>query len=149
MTVLKLAANHHNTAGLLALHDISPPLFKRYKGDVRHIWHDYEARVRDGRRGWKWIGRPWIEILLQALTESEKGLLRSTFCPGTAENAPVTVYCYNQRVQAWIPYNGTFHWPGDGQSEWYLEGWRGTVIVIDDLQPISAHSDGFAVEAHA
>ncbi len=141
-TLEKLAPGHNNTAGLLALWELQPPLFENYRLDVLTEWHGCESRVRAADRSWKTLGRPYVDILLAAITVAERQLLRSTYCPG--QTAPVTIQTLNKDLDLVRIYNGTLEWM-DNEQEVYTQGaWTEVRLRISDLILYSPFSRAFS-----
>lgn len=132
----QMATGHDNPGGLTYLHALNPPNFELYRVDVRHLLYPYESRRRAGDRSWAKIGRPYLDLLLAAITPGEYKLLLTTYCNGV-ERAPVTVRAYDPRAMTWGNYNGQFNRP-DPASEmtWRLNGWQNVRITIDDLEAL-------------
>ena len=140
-TVFKLAAGENNPGGLQRLDEIASPLFDLYRLDVRTEWHEWEARQRAGDLSVTITGRPYVVVLLDAISATERQLFRTTYCAG--QYAPVTVQVYNKFYGGTLIYNGQFEWPDFPDEQSYFGGWRDIRLVISNLRRYTAFSSAF------
>ena len=134
------AKAHDNVAGLVALHTLTPPLFGRYMLDMQTEWHSEGEIVLDANLAAVPIGPPWVVFVLQAITNAEWLLLRSTLWDGQAKSGPVTIQTLNKDLNTYLPYNGTAY---DPEKEPGLGGWKNVRLTVSELELISGFSAGF------
>jgi len=137
----KFAPNHDNTAGLLGLHELQPPLFKLYRVDLKCGWRAYAERVRGGDLRFTGLGLPWVEVELPVISAAERQLLRSTFFSSGDLSVPVTIQTLNEDYETYLIYNGWMHWPEDLERD--RGHYRTANLLIDQLKHYSAFSSEF------
>jgi len=142
----KFAAGHNNPGGLQRLDEISVPLFKDYKFDLKTEWHDEGSRRVAGDGDERSVGRPYVVVIFDVITLLERDLLRTALCPGNT--ALVTIQTLNKRVNGYLIYNGRMVWPKFDEEEYYLGAWRNVRLTIRDLRHYSAYSSGYDLRAY-
>lgn len=105
-----LAAGHNQTT-LTPLHELAPPLFDRYRIDLKTFWHGEVARITGGDLRIIRDGLPWVELLFHVMSVPEAQLLRATFFAAGELTAPVTLQTLNMDTNMFQRFNGTMRWP--------------------------------------
>lgn len=137
------AKGHDNVAGLTALYDIDPPLFRLYKLDIMTIWHPYSEQVVDASLRTHGLGLPSVEYVFQVLSEAELKLIRDTFFDGGELDSEVTIQTYDKELMAALAFNATLHWPNLNEMTHDRAHWRDVHLIATELQLLSGFSSGF------
>lgn len=132
MGMNKIANTHNNVANLKALWQLSPPLFRIYRGDLLTQWHEGEERVLNGNREWVWIGLPWCAWIFFRLTRAEMLYLRKMF------GKSVTICTLDKGANEWKNFNATLLLPDlNEQAKWDTDEWLDVRVEFRDLAEIT------------
>ena len=138
------AAGHDQVGALQALHTLQPPLFKRYRLDLRTEWRGADDVRPDHTGASLLVGLPSSVVVFPVLTPAELELLRATFFGGTGQEAAVTVQVLNKDLGAFLIYNGTLRWPNLRDEAEYDRGvWRTVRLRLTELVQRTGFSSGF------
>lgn len=138
------AAGHDQVGALQALHTLQPPLFKRYRMDLRTEWRSADDTRPDHTGASLLVGLPSSVVVFAVLTPAELELLRVTFFGGTGQEADVTAQVLNKDLGAFLIYNGTLRWPNLRDEAEYDRGvWRGVRLRLTELVQRTGYSSGF------
>lgn len=131
----EFAVGNNNIAGLQRLDELSPPLLRRYRLDLKIQWHGFESRRDTATGGLQVVGLPWIEATLAVIEEAEAAAINLL---ATDETAPVTVQTYNATARAWQRFNGQIERPDWGALELDRGAYRNVPLIVRDLVYLEA-----------
>lgn len=121
-------ADGHDAEAVMALDELSPPLFAAFADGVLSECHEFEGRAWSGDRQMVPIGRAWAAWRFFRLTTDEMAYLRANF------GAAVTVRTLDKGANAFATFNATLVLPDlAADAHWDAGEWLDVRVEFRDL----------------
>lgn len=131
----KIASGINNTANLKFFHELSPPLFARYKDNeaVKTEFSDVQDQEMDGDRDWIDIGLPSVLVTLFRANRAEYNYLRANF------SGAVTIRALKQGENSYANFNAKLKPIRAGKTgTWAADAIGGFIDVVLECYDLEA-----------
>lgn len=135
----KIADAHDNAAGLQYLWQLSPPMFRDFRGDLLTEWSDADQYVLNGNNELVPLTLPSVNWVFYRLSREEYQYLKTNF--GTT----VTIYTLDKGADEWKTFNATLlalrvigkGSSSGGSARWEMNEWYDVRLEFIDLEEIA------------
>ncbi len=99
ITEVQVAVGYDNPDDILPFWQLDPPAFWQNELGVMTTWNSEEAMRKSGDRDGRRVGKPWVTLTFQVVSEAEADLLDGLV-------GRVTLNVRKKQGGTWVTYNG-------------------------------------------